>query len=217
MVWLLQVAGWRMWCVGVPFSLWSSPVMDVPVIMQLKFLHYFENVEVPQFPFLDRALQIPVVLQRRVRAVQTVQNPEIPPCSSSTLFTCPLLCVDRCRMSRQCRKLESPQLVLLLDKVVDVPVLATSWVVEVRSCSSLTGVSAHHGYDELTRRLFRAVCTGTRPGLTPAIRAGKGWRERRELAPRRSATQIRCISCVAWTDTPPPSPGSDRFARDHFL
>ena len=39
-------------------------------------------------------------------------------------------------------------------------------------------------------RLFRAVCTGTRPGLTPAIRAGKGWRGRRELAPRCSATQL---------------------------
>ena len=36
----------------------------------------------------------------------------------------------------------------------------------------------------------RALCTGTRPGLTPAIRAGKGWRGRRELAPRCSATQV---------------------------
>ena len=34
------------------------------------------------------------------------------------------------------------------------------------------------------------MCTGTRPGLTPAIRAGKGWRGRRELAPRCSATQL---------------------------
>ena len=40
---------------------------------------------------------------------------------------------------------------------------------------------------------FRAVCTDTRPEVTPAIRAGKGWRGRRELAPRRSATQIRCM------------------------
>ena len=38
--------------------------------------------------------------------------------------------------------------------------------------------------------LFRAVWTGTRPGLIPAIRAGKGWRGRRELAPRCSATQL---------------------------
>ena len=37
-------------------------------------------------------------------------------------------------------------------------------------------------------RLFRDVCTGTRPGLTPVIRAG--WRGRRELAPRCSATQL---------------------------
>ena len=38
--------------------------------------------------------------------------------------------------------------------------------------------------------LFRAVYTGTRPWLTPAIRAEKGWRGRRELAPRCSATQL---------------------------
>ena len=38
----------------------------------------------------------------------------------------------------------------------------------------------------------RAVYTGTRPGLTPAIRAGKGWRGRGELAPRCSATRISC-------------------------
>ena len=92
-------------------------------------------------------------------------------------------------LSRQCRKLDSPQLVPLLDKVVDVPVLATSW----RSRGSAAAVPrlvCHHGYDELMRLLFRAVYTGTRPGLTPAIGAGKGWRGRRELAPRCSATQL---------------------------
>ena len=35
--------------------------------------------------------------------------------------------------------------------------------------------------------------TGTRPGLNPAIWAEKGWRARRELAPRRYATQKRCM------------------------
>ena len=39
---------------------------------------------------------------------------------------------------------------------------------------------------------FRAVYTGTRPAVSPAIGAGKGWRGRRELAPRCSATRIRC-------------------------
>ena len=56
-----------------------------------------------------------------------------------------------------------------LDKDVDVPVLATSWVVEL----IMAMVS-----------FFRAVYTNTRPGLTPAIMAEKGWRGRRELAPR---------------------------------
>ena len=30
--------------------------LDVPVIVQLKFLQYYENVEVPQIQFLDRLL-----------------------------------------------------------------------------------------------------------------------------------------------------------------
>ena len=42
----------------------------------------------------------------------------------------------------------------------------------------------------LACRRFRAVYTGTRPLLSPAIRAGKAWRGRRELAPRCSATQL---------------------------
>ena len=101
-VWLLLVAGWPTWCwecrllSGHPSYSEASgagahraPVMDVSVILQLKFLHSYENVEVPQFPFLDRVLQLPVVLQRRVRAVQIVQKPETPPCSSLTIVYVP--------------------------------------------------------------------------------------------------------------------------------
>ena len=66
-------------------------VMDVPVIIQLKFLQSYEYAEVPQIPFLDRVLQHPVVLQRRVRTVQTVQMPEIPQCSSSMVVCVPVV------------------------------------------------------------------------------------------------------------------------------
>ena len=117
-----------------------APVMDVSVILQLKFLHSYENVEVPEFPFLDRVLQLPVVLQRRLRAVQTVQKLELPPCSSSTLFTCPLLCVDRCRRwSRQCRKtVKIPH--TFWDMVV-LPVVVTmtgaGWLIQCRKLWSL--------------------------------------------------------------------------------
>ena len=45
------------WCGGLPsFSEASgagahrAPVMDVPAIVQLEFLRYYENVEVPQIP-----------------------------------------------------------------------------------------------------------------------------------------------------------------------
>ena len=51
------------------------------------------------------------------------------------------------------------------------------------------------------RLLFRAVYTGTRPGLTPAIRAGKGWRGRRELAPRCSATHLGACFVGAYGET----------------
>ena len=59
-----------------------------------------------------------------------------------------------------------------------------------------------------------AVYTGTRPGVSPAIRAGKGWRGRRELAPRCSATRIKCMvmvhrqrfSMYARSAPPPPPP-----------
>ena len=37
-------------------GVYRAPVMDVPVIIQLKFLHSYENVVVPQIPFLDRVL-----------------------------------------------------------------------------------------------------------------------------------------------------------------
>ena len=63
-------------------------------------------------------------------------------------------------------------------------------------------------------RLFWAVYTGTRPGVTPAIRAGKGWRGRRELALRCSATQLgACVVAYRqrhvmniWSVPPPPPP-----------
>ena len=42
---------------------------------------------------------------------------------------------------------------------------------------------------------------------SPAIRAGKGWRGRRELAPRRSATRIRCMH--------PHAPGQTRRVVNH--
>ena len=51
------------------------------------------------------------------------------------------------------------------------------------------GCRAHHGYGELMGLLFWP-CTQVHGQGSPAIRAGKGWRGRRELAPRCSATQL---------------------------
>ena len=68
--------------------------------------------KIVKFPhaFLDKVV-LPVVMQDRGLSIQ-----------------CRSLCNDRCRTVETVQKtVESPQLVLLLDKVVDVPVLTTSW------------------------------------------------------------------------------------------
>ena len=60
----------------------------------------------------------------------------------------------------------------------------------------------------------RALCTGTGPGLTPAIRAGKGWRGRRESDSQVTCHPIHCMTAVwhgqtrhtSTTSAPPPQP-----------
>ena len=54
----------------------ATPVADVPAIMQLEFQQFkpYENQEEPQIQFIVRALDIPVVTQRWVPTVQTVQR-----------------------------------------------------------------------------------------------------------------------------------------------
>ena len=100
--WLHQVAGWRTWCVRVPSSLWSPLLLRGERSRCASCFGYGRpcdyTAQVPAVlrerggasdSVLDRVLQIPVVLQKRVRAVQTVQKPEIPTCSSSTVVELP--------------------------------------------------------------------------------------------------------------------------------
>ena len=49
---------------------------------------------------------------------------------------------------------------------------------------------------------FLGPCTQVHGQGSPAIRAGKGWRGRRELASRCSATQLVASYARAWSDTP---------------
>ena len=80
--------------------------------------------KIVKFPpaFLDKVV-LPVVMQDR-GCPDSAENRKD---SARVLArgSCPSLCNDRCRMVQ--KTVESPQLVLLLDMVVDVPVLATSW------------------------------------------------------------------------------------------
>ena len=45
-------------CGGSAVAVGAVLRVDVPILMQLKFLQFYENVEVPQFPFLDRVVQL---------------------------------------------------------------------------------------------------------------------------------------------------------------
>ena len=94
------------------------------------------------------------------------------------------------------RTMEFPQL-QFIDKVIDVPVCSLGDV--VGPCAQAQG-----------------------QGLTPAISAGKGWRGRWELAPRRSATQLGACSLwfidrdLPYTLRPAPQP-PHRFKQVAFL
>ena len=71
-----------------------------------------------------------------------------------------------------------------IDKVVDVPVVFRMPVVASNRCRDGLWV-------------FLGPCTQVHGQVSPAIRAGKGWRGRRELAPRCSATQLGALRRVA--------------------
>ena len=64
-----------------------------------------------------------------------------------------------------------------IDKVVDVPVCRFSSFSDA-VCEKTVEIPQLQHVE--ARTLGGALCTGTRPGLTPAIGAGKGWRGRRE-------------------------------------
>ena len=100
-------------------------VVDVPVIISDKFQQsiVYEDVEVPQIQFIDRVVDLSVVLQRRVPTVQTVQKTgEIPQ----------LQFLDRCQVGTEQKTVEVPQL-QCSDKVDDVPVVQV--VVQVEGAS----------------------------------------------------------------------------------
>ena len=84
-------------------------------------------------------------------------------------------------------KVERAQVQLLVSGYMPIVVTTGHGVQTCRNCGPPQLQSS--ALRDLAGRLFRAVCTGTRPGVAPAIRAGKGWWGRREFAPRCSATQ----------------------------
>ena len=89
-----------------------------------------KTLEVPQLPLVQFLVVIdtPVVfvMTGACAGPDSAKNVKIP--HAFLDMVCPSLCNDRCGMVETVQKtVDSPQLVPLLDKVVDVPVLATSW------------------------------------------------------------------------------------------
>ena len=88
-------------------------------------------MEVPQLPLVQFLVVIdtPVVFVTTGASAgpDSAENVEIPH-AFLDMVHCPSLCNDRCQVVETVQKtVDSPQLMPLLDKVVDVPVLATSW------------------------------------------------------------------------------------------
>ena len=207
-----------------------APVMDVPVILQLKFLQNYENVErclrfrssteCSNFQLYFRGVFAQcklckswrfhrAVLRRCLRALccaltgaadgpDSAENREDSACVLGHGCLARRCVTTGAGWSRQCRKLWSLRSwCCSWTKMLMCPYWPRQGVVDVPQLQFIDWWSAHHGYDELMRRLFRAVYTGTRPWLTSAIGAEKEWRGRRELAPRCSATQSSaCIVMV---------------------
>ena len=97
----------------------ETPVVDVPVTMQLKLQQSIPRVlEVPQIQFNDRVLQLPVASQTWVPTVQTVlKTVRSNRCSSWEWLMRPLLCNDRCPWSRQRSSLEVDAAVIMQRQV----------------------------------------------------------------------------------------------------
>ena len=71
-----------------------SPVMDVPVIIQLQFLHSYENVLVPQIAFLDSAPTSSCTAESCTYSANCASTGDSTAQFLVWLFTRPLLCCD---------------------------------------------------------------------------------------------------------------------------
>ena len=135
-------------------------------------------IEIPRFVFGGRCPCLQVF--HRCSRGSTVAFSQLQPVDARP--RCAGLQVPQVRSVRRqsrfhCCCLFTPDL-QYIDKVVDVPVVVRMPVVVQHD-------RCHDG-----RWVFSGPCTQVHGQGSPAIRAGKGWRGRRELAPRCSATQL---------------------------
>ena len=188
-----------------PFSaLLGSTVDTCYVRLRRPFgFHTAENCGVSAVAVFSTVVDIPLLSQRQILMVQTVWRTIV---TSQLQYASDRRCpCCACRavswvVVQTCRKLWFPQFAVTVSTHVHhtpphthhhtPPHTYTTHTAHTpqgdRSVSSFTCPLLC----TISWRLFRAVYTGTRPGLTPAIRAGKGWRGHRGLAPRCSATQL---------------------------
>ena len=89
-----------------------------------------ETVEVPQIQFIDKTLDVPVVMQRQVPTVQKVQKTvEVPQTQFiDKVVDVPVHMQRRAPEDRDAQKAVACAQVQFLDKIADVPVVAQHWM-----------------------------------------------------------------------------------------
>ena len=151
------------------------PVVDVPVITQLMFLQYFDDVEVPQIPSSTECYRFQ--LYYRVVYVQC-KLCKHRRCHSAVLglvVHAPVVMLRQLFGVGQRRKLwRFRSWSCSWTRLLTCPCWSRHGVVEVPQLQFIDWCVSSSWLDELMRRLFRAVYTGTRPGVDPRHQGGEG-------------------------------------------
>ena len=149
-------------------------VVDVPVIIQLTFLQYFENVEVPQIPSSSECSRLQLYYRGVCVQCKLCKHPRCHSAVLGQVAHAPVLLLRQVLGVGQCRKLQLPLMQFLV--VSDTPVVFVTTGACVCPDSAefieilqtvqlgLEAWAAHFLDDELWV-FFRALYTGAGPGV----------------------------------------------------
>ena len=204
------------------------------MIIQLKFLQYYENVEVPQIPFSTGCSRFQLCYRSEYAQCKLCKSRRFHRAVLQWLLTSPLLCVDRCRnLSRQCRKSSrfrrrssgqgcwhavGVQKHSSSTRLAHVPVVVQRLVpMETVQLDGLEAWVAHYFDDELSLVFFFGPCTQVQ-GQGPCPQGRN---------PQNSVHPLACKDKLVHEvirphhhhhpPPPPPQPPSSDFLRVTFV